>query len=136
LLGCSFFESLFSDAGRGITLGVPLVIGGDNLPSPVGIGLTDLPIIGGASGPLAPQSRHHSYHNYNQLPAAKKDSKMSIPINAWPVLFCLGSSDLKKFHTTYFGTKYHCYFCSFVLQKGVIFRIRFLEIDHCGAYAV
>ena len=51
MLGCSFFESLFSDAGRGITLGVPLVIGGDNLPAPVGIGLTDLPIIGGASGP-------------------------------------------------------------------------------------
>jgi hypothetical protein len=24
-------------------LGVPVVIGGDNLPSPVGIGLTDLP---------------------------------------------------------------------------------------------
>ena len=30
--------------------GVPLVIGGDNLPSPVEIGLTDLPNIG-ASGP-------------------------------------------------------------------------------------
>ena len=29
--------------------GVPVVIGGDNLPSPVGIGLTDLPNIGGAS---------------------------------------------------------------------------------------
>ena len=33
----------------------PVVIGGDNLPSPVGIGLTDLPNIGGgASGPLGP----------------------------------------------------------------------------------
>ena len=31
-----------------------MVIGGDNLPSPVGIGLTDLPNIGGASGPPAP----------------------------------------------------------------------------------
>ena len=33
-------------------MGVPVVIGGDNLPSPVGIGLTDLPNIGG--GPVAP----------------------------------------------------------------------------------
>ena len=32
------------------TLGVPVVIGGDNLPSPVGIGLTDLANIGGARG--------------------------------------------------------------------------------------
>jgi hypothetical protein len=37
-------------------LGVPVVIGGDNLPSPVGIGLTDLPNIGGASGPPGPPS--------------------------------------------------------------------------------
>ena len=43
--------TLFSDAGRWKTLGVPVVIGGDNLPSPVGIGLSDLPNIGGASGP-------------------------------------------------------------------------------------
>ena len=35
-------------------LGVPVVIDGDNLPSPVGIGLTDLPNIGGASGPPGP----------------------------------------------------------------------------------
>ena len=41
-----------SDAGRWKTLGVPVVIGGDNLPSTVGIELTDLPNIGGASGPL------------------------------------------------------------------------------------
>ena len=33
---------------------MPIVIGGDNLPSPVGIGLTDLPNIGGASGPPGP----------------------------------------------------------------------------------
>jgi len=32
----------------------PVVIGGDNLPSPVRIGLTDLPNIGGASGPPGP----------------------------------------------------------------------------------
>ena len=31
-----------------------MVIGGDNLPSPVAIGLTDLPNIGGASGPPGP----------------------------------------------------------------------------------
>ena len=35
-------------------MGGPVVIGGDNLPSPVGIGLTDLPNIGGASGPPGP----------------------------------------------------------------------------------
>ena len=29
----------------------PVVIGGYNLPSPVGIGLTDPPNIGGATGP-------------------------------------------------------------------------------------
>jgi len=33
---------------------VPVVIGGDNLPSPVRIGLTDLTNIGGASGPPGP----------------------------------------------------------------------------------
>ena len=32
----------------------PVVIGGDNLPSPVGIGLTELLNIAGASGPLVP----------------------------------------------------------------------------------
>ena len=37
------------------TLGVPVVISGYNQPSPVGIGLTDLPNIGGgAVTPLAP----------------------------------------------------------------------------------
>ena len=34
-------------------MGVPVVIGGDNLPSPVGIGLTDMPNIGGPVAPLA-----------------------------------------------------------------------------------
>ena len=38
----------------GKTLGVPVVIGGDNLPSPVGIGLTNLTNIIGASGPPGP----------------------------------------------------------------------------------
>ena len=32
----------------------PVVIGGDNLPSLVGVELTDLPNIGGTSGPPAP----------------------------------------------------------------------------------
>ena len=36
------------------TLGVPVVIGGDNLPSPVGIGLTDLPNILGRHWPPWP----------------------------------------------------------------------------------
>ena len=35
-------------------MGLSVVIGGDNLPSPFGIGLTDLPNIGGASGPPGP----------------------------------------------------------------------------------
>ena len=54
-----------SDAGRCKTLGVPVVIGGDNLPTKVWIGLTNLPNIfflgGGAVAPLAgpPQFRHH-----------------------------------------------------------------------------
>ena len=43
-----------SDAGRLKLLGVPVVIGGDNLPNPVGIGLTDLPNIGRASGHPGP----------------------------------------------------------------------------------
>ena len=43
-----------SDAGRWKTLRGPVGIGGDNLPSPVRIGFTDLPNIGGASGPPGP----------------------------------------------------------------------------------
>ena len=35
-------------------MGVPVVIGGDNLPSPVPKGLNDLKNIGGASGPPWP----------------------------------------------------------------------------------
>ena len=35
-------------------IGGPVVIGGDNLPSPVRIGLTDLQNIGGPVAPLAP----------------------------------------------------------------------------------
>ena len=49
-----FSCTILSGAGRWKTLGVPVVIGGDNLPSPVQIGLTDLPNIGGASGPPGP----------------------------------------------------------------------------------
>ena len=45
-----------SDVRRLKTLGVQVVIGGDNLPSPVGKGLTDLPNIRGASGPPGPGS--------------------------------------------------------------------------------
>ena len=37
-------------------IGGPVVIGGDNLPSPVGIGLTDLPNIGGPLAPPVPAS--------------------------------------------------------------------------------
>ena len=47
-------EMVYSDAGRWKILEGPVVIGGDNLPSPVRIGLTDLPNIGGASGPPGP----------------------------------------------------------------------------------
>ena len=47
-----------SDAGRWKTMRVPIVIGGDNLPSPVRIGLTDLPNIGAPGG--VPASLHMS----------------------------------------------------------------------------
>ena len=36
---------------EGEKIGGQVVIGGDNMPSPVGIGLSDLPNIGGAIGP-------------------------------------------------------------------------------------
>ena len=63
----NFVIYIGSDAGRWKTLGVPVVIGGDNLPSPVGIGLTDLPNIGGGSvAPLAPPVPA-SLHRYLQL---------------------------------------------------------------------
>ena len=56
-------------------IGVVVVIGGDNLPSPVGIGLTDLPNIGGASGPPGSgitalyqfQTENIKESNYNKL---------------------------------------------------------------------
>ena len=35
-------------------IGLPVVIGGDNLRTPVAVGLTDLPNIGGPSGPPDP----------------------------------------------------------------------------------
>ena len=54
LLDNKFLNWSGSDAGRWKILGVPVVIGVDNLPSPVGIGLTDLPNIGEASGPPGP----------------------------------------------------------------------------------
>ena len=59
----SFLEYFFLEIWRSkqrIALSekkAPLVIGGDNLPSPVRIGLTDLQNIGGGgSGPPAPPS--------------------------------------------------------------------------------
>ena len=45
-----------SDAGRWKTLGGPVLMVGIICPPPVGIGLTDLPNIGGASGPPGPPS--------------------------------------------------------------------------------
>ena len=50
------YSYVCSDVGRWKTLGVPVEIGGDNIPtynrpSPVGIGLTDLPNMGGGQWP-------------------------------------------------------------------------------------
>ena len=42
------------DAGRGKNLGVPVVIGENNLPSSIGIWLNVRPDIWGASGPAPP----------------------------------------------------------------------------------
>ena len=53
LYWASMCHTLLSVAGRWKTLGVPVVIGENNLLSSVGIGLTDLPNIGGF--------RHHYY---------------------------------------------------------------------------
>ena len=61
-----------SDAGRWKTLGVPVVICGDNLSSLVGIGWTDLPNMGGgAVAPLPPScsgitalKRIYNVHKY------------------------------------------------------------------------
>ena len=51
-----------SDARRWKTLRGPVVRGGDNLPSPVPIGLTDLQNIGGASGPPCPTGSGFNVH--------------------------------------------------------------------------
>ena len=54
-------------------MGVPVVIGGDNQPFPVRIGLTDLTNIGGASGPPGPpvpaslKCEHEFYPHSNYL---------------------------------------------------------------------
>ena len=50
-------------------MGVPVVIGGDNLPTPVGIGLTDLSNMGGGGQtgqwpPWPPSSGITAVHNY------------------------------------------------------------------------
>ena len=50
----SYYEA--SDAGRWNFFWVPVVKGGQNLLPLVGIGLTDLQNIGGATGPLGPPS--------------------------------------------------------------------------------
>ena len=45
---------LISVMPEGENIGMPVVIGGDNLPSLVEIGLTDLPNMGGPVAPLVP----------------------------------------------------------------------------------
>ena len=65
-VSCGIVGTRRSDAGRWKTLRVPVVIGGDNLPSTVGIGWTDLLNI--ASGPpWPPQFRHHCGSDYAML---------------------------------------------------------------------
>ena len=51
-----FLIDSYSDDGRGKSLGVPPVKGGQNLPPMAVIGLTDMLNLG---GPVAPQFRHH-----------------------------------------------------------------------------
>ena len=59
---CHSIRSMFSVLGiynfgqKVKKLGVSVAIGGYNQPSLVGIGLTDLPNIGGANGPPVPAS--------------------------------------------------------------------------------
>ena len=43
---------------------------GDNLPSPIGIGLTDLPNIGGASGPPGPPGSGTTEKEVRKFPLA------------------------------------------------------------------
>ena len=45
-------------------------MGGDNLPSPVGIELTDLPNIGGASGPPGPPGSGTTVQDYERMNVA------------------------------------------------------------------
>ena len=60
------------------------MIVGDNVPSPVGIGLTDLSNIGGASGPPAPPSSgitaYVLYKFYFQILVSSKDSEFKIEL--------------------------------------------------------
>ena len=54
---CTFkngFITLWLPNKYDAVMGVPVVISGNNLPSPIVIGLTDLPNIGGATGPPGP----------------------------------------------------------------------------------
>ena len=70
-----------------LTLRGPVIIGGDNLPSPVRIGLTDLPNIGwGAVAPLAPP-----------VPASLKciDLRLFSKCLVWPFLRSLRSKDIQ-----------------------------------------
>ena len=52
----SLYQSYHRAVGRSENSGVPVLFGRHNLPSPVGIGLTDLPNIGGALAPPVPAS--------------------------------------------------------------------------------
>ena len=59
---------------------MPVVIGGDNLPSPVGIGLPDLPNIGGTSGPPASGSSITA-----QFGVLSADFNLtSVAVSYWP----------------------------------------------------
>ena len=86
-----------SNAGWWKTLGVPVVIGGDNLPSPVEIGLTDLPNIGGPIAPLPPlpvpaslvfifdncsKWKLHNRYDVNEY-QKEKDYYMHLPFVRW-----------------------------------------------------
>ena len=55
-------------------MGGPVVIGGDNLPSLVRIGLTDLQNIGGASGPPGPPGSGTT-ETYTYFAAVLKETK-------------------------------------------------------------
>ena len=79
-----------SDAGRWKASGVPVVIGGNNLPSPVGIGLTNLPNIGGSCGPpWLPRFRHHwiAYRYIIELKNKCKCIQQLCSIPGWTKIF-------------------------------------------------